>query len=151
MDEGALQFIEKMGLLFESQGVSRSAGRIAGWLLVSEKPQTLNDLAEGLQISKGSVSTNTRVLENIGMIEKVSLRGERKVYYQLAIDVWLTMLRQSLSKVQAFVELAREGQELVSKDNTVAQERLAEMEQMFLFLQQKAVDWLRELEQQRKQ
>lgn len=148
MDEGTMQFVEKMGLLFEGQGVSRSASRIAGWLLVAKEPQALDDLAEALQISKASASINTRLLERYGMIEKVSKTGDRRVYYRIGEDVWITMLEYGLAKMHAFTRLARKGQRLVGEGNALAQRRLRQMEQIYSHLRQRMGCWLEEIRQE---
>ena len=61
--------------------VSEVVGRPYGTLLLSPNPISLDDLAGGLCISKGSVSMNMRSLERWGMAEEVWMRGERKKYY----------------------------------------------------------------------
>jgi MarR family len=80
MDElGAERFIEELGMQFELEaGAPRMVGRVLAWLLVCDPPeQSAADLAERLQASKGSISTATRLLLRLGMIERVRLRGER--------------------------------------------------------------------------
>jgi DNA-binding transcriptional regulator GbsR (MarR family) len=43
--------------------------------------QSLDEMAEQLQVSKASVSANARLLETIGMIERVTKPGDRRDYY----------------------------------------------------------------------
>ena len=63
-------FVEEVGLFFEQSGMPRMAGRILGWLLISDPShQTTSELAEVLLASKGSISTMTRLLIRIGLIE----------------------------------------------------------------------------------
>ena len=66
MNARTVDFIERMGLALESDGLPRIAGRIFGLLLVSEDARSLDDLAAELRVSKGSVSTNARLLEQRG-------------------------------------------------------------------------------------
>jgi DNA-binding transcriptional regulator GbsR (MarR family) len=47
MDSRTVNFIERMGLALESDGLPRIAGRIFGLLLVSEDARSLDDLATG--------------------------------------------------------------------------------------------------------
>ena len=93
MEESVQQFVEKMGLICEKEGMARSAGRIFGLLLVSDHPYSLDELAEALQASKASVSTNCRMLEQFGMIARVSSLGDRRDYYRVEGDPWEKMLR----------------------------------------------------------
>ena len=47
-------FVEEVALVFEEIGLIRMAGRILGWLLISNPPyQSADELAEALQASKG--------------------------------------------------------------------------------------------------
>ena len=71
-------------------------GRLYGMLLLSPEPLSLDDLAEGLRISKGSVSMNMRSLERWGMAKEVWVRGERKKFYMAESDMW-TVIRNVLS------------------------------------------------------
>ena len=71
MDPQTVNFIERMGVALDSDGLPRIAGRIFGLLLVSEDPRSLDDLAAELRVSKGSVSTNARLLEQRGLLERV--------------------------------------------------------------------------------
>ncbi len=65
-------FVERMGLMLEEDGMPRIAGRMFGYLLVHEGPFSLDELAERLQVSKASISTNARLLEQLGMLERIS-------------------------------------------------------------------------------
>ena len=84
MELAAERFIEKMGMLFEADGASRTAGRLMGLPMLSAEPHSLEELAERLRVSKASVSTNARALERYGTIERVTRPGDRRDYYQIA-------------------------------------------------------------------
>jgi DNA-binding transcriptional regulator GbsR (MarR family) len=85
-----------LGRLAGFFGFSEVMGRLYGTLLLSPDPLSLDDLAEGLRISKGSVSMNMRSLERWGMAKEVWVRGERKKYYMAESDMW-TVIRNVLS------------------------------------------------------
>ncbi len=69
-----LHYAEDFGLAFEQEGLPRMAGRIFGWMLVAESPhQSLQELAEALRASKGSISNMTRYLMQLDVIERVGL------------------------------------------------------------------------------
>lgn len=70
-------------------GTPRMVGRVLGWLLVCEPPeQSAAELAEFLQASKGSISTATRVLLRMGLIERSHARGERFDRFRALPEVW---------------------------------------------------------------
>jgi DNA-binding transcriptional regulator GbsR (MarR family) len=78
-------------------GLPRMAGRVLGELLICDPPaQSLTDLCDILQASKSSVSTTTRLLTEMGLIERVALPVPRQVYFQFKSGGWLVFIRQHL-------------------------------------------------------
>ena len=77
------RFIEGMGLALEEDRLPRIAGRLIGLLLLSPRPVRFDHLAQRLRVSRGSISTNTRLLENMGAIERVTRPGDRRDYFQI--------------------------------------------------------------------
>ena len=109
-----MQFVEEVGLMFELAGLPRMAGRIFGWLLLANpQQQSHGQLAEVLQASKGSISTMTRLLIQIGLIERISIPGERRDYFQIKPNAWSQMTKQRMAQVTAFKELAAKGLDLL--------------------------------------
>jgi DNA-binding transcriptional regulator GbsR (MarR family) len=102
LDDAMDGVVEEFGLWFERSGLPRMAGRILGWLLVSDPPeQSLPDLAERLHASMGSVSTMTRMLEQIGLIERASVPGERRVRFRVRPHAFGRIWDDQLEKAQA--------------------------------------------------
>ena len=81
-------FIDTSGEMAEWYGLTRAAGLLEGLLLLSRKPLSLDDMAERLEVSKASVSTNIRLLERWKAVRRVFNRGDRKNYYELRGDLW---------------------------------------------------------------
>lgn len=111
-----VQFIEDLGLSVEEDGMPRIAGRILGLLLVHEGPFRFDELAEQLQVSRGSVSINTRLLEQMGLIERFTLPGDRRDLFRACDDLHGRLLERSLHRLvqrQAMVDrcLERLGEE----------------------------------------
>ncbi|GAB4364571.1 MAG: MarR family transcriptional regulator [Elainellaceae cyanobacterium] len=125
--------------MFELVGLPRMSGRIFGWLLISDPPQqSTSELVEVLQASKGSISTMTRLLIQIGLIERVSLPGERRDYFQIKPHAWAQMTKQRIAQINAFRQLAEKGLTLLADTPPSLQERLQEMRDIHAF-------WEREL------
>lgn len=115
------------------------AGRIFGWLLIANPPQqTMSDLVEILQASKGSISTMTRLLIQISLIERVSLPGQRRDYFQIKPQAWSQLTKQRMTQITAFRQLAERGLELLQGDPPGVRQRLQEMHDIHAF-------WEREL------
>lgn len=127
-------YIEKYGTYFEAQGLPLSAGRVIGLLMVAEQPLTLDDIADQLEISKTSASTGTRLLESAAIIRRVTVRGERRIHYAIAANMWPEMFRQKIKTFSYLADLAQEGQSVVSAADTAVQDRLASMEEFYRFL-----------------
>jgi DNA-binding transcriptional regulator GbsR (MarR family) len=145
-------FIEESGILFEMVGLPRMAGRIFGWLLISNPPhQSPNELAEVLQASKGSISTITRLLTQLGLIERISLPGQRRDYFRVKPDSWTQLMHQRMAHVTAFRQLAERGLKLMAGTQPQLQERLEEMRDIHAFCEQELPLMLERWEQRHKQ
>ena len=133
MNDRTTQFIEKMGLMFERMGATRTAGRMIGLLLVADGPLSLAEMADLLQLSKASISTNARMAEQIGMVQRVSIPGDRRDYYEVLPDSFESMLALKIQAIDGFVGLTKEGLDAIDADNTAAHARLETMRQFYQF------------------
>jgi DNA-binding transcriptional regulator GbsR (MarR family) len=95
-----------LGRLARFFGFSDVMGRLYGTVLLSPEPMSLDDLANSLEISKGSVSMNMRALERWGMAKEVWMRGERKKYYAAESDLWQVIRNVLGSRESREVQLA---------------------------------------------
>ena len=109
-------FVERAGLLGERDGLPRIAGRILGLLLVSPEPLALDAIAERLEVSKASVSTDARRLEERGLLERVGRPGDRKDYYQIAPLHHVRTLEQRLATMHEFLGLLDAARRLPVED-----------------------------------
>lgn len=130
------EFVEEVGLLFETIGLPRMAGRVLGWLLISNPPhQSPGELAEILQASKGSISTMTRLLEQIGLIERISLPGQRRDYFRIKLNAWSELTKRRMAQITAFREVAERGLALMQPDDPQLSLRLQEMHDIHKFFE----------------
>ena len=75
------RFVEGMGMYFENQGIPRIGGRMLGLLMIAHRPLSAEDLAAILKVSRASLSTNFRSLLLSGLVDKVTLYGDRTTYF----------------------------------------------------------------------
>ncbi len=138
LQAGEKQFAEEVGIVFEQTGIPRMAGRILGWLLVSDPPhQSMEQLTEALMASKGSISTMTRLLIQLGLIERLSLPGVRHDYFRLRSDAWQHMIGRGLTgEIRMVRQLAEHGLELLGAKTLVTRKWLEEMLDVYTFLEQ---------------
>ena len=118
-------FVEEFGLWFERLGTPRMAGRILGWLLVCDPPaQTMQEMAASLQASMGSMSTMTRMLEQIGLIERATEPGDRRVRYRIRPYAWSRMWEDQLEKATTLQNMVDRALDALD-DEPNRQDRLA--------------------------
>ncbi|HET9439099.1 MAG TPA: MarR family transcriptional regulator [Longimicrobiales bacterium] len=127
-------FIEKFCMVAEQDGFPRIAGRIMGFLLLNEGPFTLDELAEALQISKTSASTNTRLLEQHGIIARVVKPGDRRDFYQLADDHWDKLFDVAKKRMERFHEVLQRTIESLPAAQEYGRKRLLEAEHFNAFI-----------------
>jgi DNA-binding transcriptional regulator GbsR (MarR family) len=131
------QYVEDVALYFEQVGMTRSAGRILGWLLVAKPPhQSMTDIVDALQVSKSSVSTATRTLLQFGFIERISLPGIRQDYYRMTEGIWKNSIRQQSELASAIRDLADRGLEIIADQPAEQKERLQEMRDLYAFIEE---------------
>lgn len=102
-----LRFIEAMALHFERQGGTRIGGRIHALLMLADEPMSLKRIAELLRVSAASVSTNIRACMAMGLVEPVSVPGDRQHYYVISTEGWESRLRTAEEAMKAFLKMCR--------------------------------------------
>lgn len=105
----AEDFVELMGRHLEEEGMPRIAGRLMGALILNEDPASLDDLAEQLQVSKASISSNARLLENWGVAERVTLPGDRRDFYRLSPNAEERSLQRTLERHRLMLQRLQVG------------------------------------------
>lgn len=98
----AERYIERMGLLWEGQGLPRIAGRILGYVALQSEPRTIDDIASALNVSRASVSNDARRLERLGLVHLTSHPGDRRDYYDIAPDLPARVVALKLGELEAF-------------------------------------------------
>ncbi|CUH76629.1 GbsR/MarR family transcriptional regulator [Tropicibacter naphthalenivorans] len=76
-------FVDLLARNAERHGLAPIAGRIVALLLFEGAPVPFGRLAQDLGVSRGSISANTRTLEDRGIIERLQPEGSRQVLYAI--------------------------------------------------------------------
>jgi DNA-binding transcriptional regulator GbsR (MarR family) len=103
------EFVERLAVAHEADGLCRIAGRIFGLLLLCEREMSLDEITSELGASKGSASVNTRLLEQRGIVERVSKPGDRRDYYRIMPNLFERTMEQRLARWQRFHEIVTHG------------------------------------------
>lgn len=119
------RFVERGGLLWENEGLPRIAGRIFALVLLSEDALSLDEISEALGVSKASVSTDTRLLERIGHVERVGKPGDRKDYYQSTERSFERAIAERIRRMREFEAFLESGRE-IAVASPVVRERIAD-------------------------
>jgi DNA-binding transcriptional regulator GbsR (MarR family) len=120
-------FIERIGLSAEADGLPRIAGRMMGFFVIHGGPVSFTELAERLQVSRGSVSTNARLLASLGIIEKISLPGDRQNYYQLSERPYVSLIEGYIKRQQDMEAVVKEVQAKMPEKMKATRTRLREL------------------------
>ena len=108
-------YVEEVGRYFEGLGWPRMAGRLVGALLVADpREQSAADLAVRLHASRGSISTMSRLLISTGLAERHTRRGERRDYYRLKDDAWISTLQARIGQLHDLRRLGEKGLRVVA-------------------------------------
>lgn len=108
------RYAEEAAVVIESLGLPRAYGKLLGWLLICEPPQqTGGELAAALDLSKGSVSTGMRLLENSGLVRRVAAPGRRGKAYEMVPDAFARAADSG--SYRAFRELMERGLAVVGE------------------------------------
>jgi len=118
------EFIEKIGLISQGDGMPRIAGRIMGLMVFDGRAFSFSELAEELRVSRGSISSNARLLEDRGVLERVAMPGDRQDYFRLAADPYATVLRIVAERTRKASASIRKTTNALPQGNAAIRNRL---------------------------
>jgi len=124
------EFVESLGLILQAEGFPRIAGRLLGVFVLHGKPLSFQELSDTLQISRGSVSTNTRLLESLGAVERVTMAGERQDYFRLADNPYERIAAGQVERARQASERLLKGRDALPADDETFQ-RVTELSDFF--------------------
>jgi DNA-binding MarR family transcriptional regulator len=102
-------FINQLGALAEADGLPPIAGRLFALLLLSPRPMSLDAIADALGVSKGSASTDARLLLQHGWLRRVAQPADRRDYYEMAPDFFAELVRYRLRHWQELEQVVASG------------------------------------------
>ena len=146
MDDDQRQVVDELAMQFEQLGLSPIAGRIVAWLLIAPRPdQSSQEIADAIEVSRGSVSTQTQVLQGMGMIERFRRTGSREVYFHLHPQLLLDMLMKQARLAGRMAEIVDQMVEVNG-----ATQRLDEFQSINAFIGRRIPELVREWRQERR-
>lgn len=127
------EFIESMGVFFAHFGLARLVGRLVGLLMLTDRPLTLDDMAQTLLVSRAAVSTNIRIALHNAYVVRVGIPGDRRDYYAFSDAVWERRTQIIADASNATLAMAERGLSTLGPDDVSARERLDEMRDYCVF------------------
>ncbi len=129
-------FVEELGLLFADLGQPRMMGRMLAWLLICDPPdQSSGELVQALQASKATVSTMSRALIGMGLVERVARPGDRRTYFRVKPGASPMLVQSKLDAVFRFAAALCRALEHAEDHAPDQAERLREMHDLYAFLE----------------
>lgn len=149
MEPQEREFVDRMGLVMERFGGTRTMGRAYAWLMICEPPHaSLTELATELGVSKTVISTVARQMETGALLERVPTAG-REHRYRVVHGGMTQMLRVQLGSVRQGVEAMDLGLAAVDEDRAEQRARLEDARRFFAFLEEDAEGLLRRWQEYR--
>jgi len=123
-------------MVLATMGLAPAHGKLLGWLLICDPPaQSSAELAGALGLSKGSVSTGTRLLEQAGLIRRVAAPGRRERVYEMTPDAVQRVIEGG-NRFREFRELMDRGLRVLGGDEEAPRaRRLREMRDVYAFIE----------------
>ncbi|MEN9346521.1 MAG: hypothetical protein RLZZ77_32 [Bacteroidota bacterium] len=88
LDEAKDKFVQAWGSLGSNWGIPKTMAQVHALLLISEKPLSAEDIMSELDISRGNVNLNVRSLIDWGIVDRVTVKGERREFFIAEKDIW---------------------------------------------------------------
>ncbi len=82
------KFVLHWGEMGPKWGVNRTMSQIHALLYIIGKPLNAEEIAETLGVARSNVSNSIKDLQNWGLIQKVSMLGDRRDHFTTNTDVW---------------------------------------------------------------
>jgi DNA-binding transcriptional regulator GbsR (MarR family) len=113
--EARQRLTETGARISQELGGGRIVGQVLVHLYLQQTAQSLDSIGEALSLSKASISIAVRQLEQLGFVQRVWVRGDRKKYYRSADNIGSCIQQGFLAVLQQKIVLF--GREL---DNALA-------------------------------
>lgn len=82
------KFILHWGEMGTKWGVNRTMSQIHALLYILGKPLNAEEITETLGVARSNVSTSIKELQHWGLVQKVSILGDRRDHFTTNTDVW---------------------------------------------------------------
>lgn len=125
---------------YSNFGLNPLMGRIIALLIISKDPQSLDDITEKLEMSKGPISQICRRLKERNLIESVWVPGDRKDYYKATEDIFGQAFQNQKSKMSRNIQIAKKYADIANDmdgdEERYAYRKMREMQSFYELMDQ---------------
>ncbi len=151
MDEERERYVEEMAAFWGGFGMPKMQGRVLGALLVADPPErTAEELAEELSASRGSISSATRALIQLGVVQRRAKLGDRRDYFQSRTN-WAELMHQQMGTYAAFRKIAERGLDIMADSPPESRRDLEEIRSLYSHLEREMPALIKRWEESRKE
>lgn len=113
------EFIERIGVFHEQQGMQPLMGRILGLLMVLEETEaTFDEIVEKLQVSKSAVSNALNFMQVKNFVAYRTKIGDRKRYFYLKLgETWENDIMKEILEMTKINDFFKEVLEIRGDKN----------------------------------
>ncbi|GAA4565813.1 MarR family transcriptional regulator [Micromonospora coerulea] len=129
-------FVERMAMAFAEVGFPRMAARVLFAVMSADEPLTAAEIGTRLDVSAAAVSGAVRYLTQFGMLVREPVKGSRRDRYRMPDNPWYEATVTKTGLYKNFIDIASGGVDALHGRATPAGERVAEMRDFFLFVQE---------------
>ncbi len=105
LKEARMEVSQAMSQTMDLYGYTPSTGMLYSLLYFSEDPLSLDDLARALEVSKTTVCTGARSMEERGLLAKSWKKGSRRDHYRAETDFFNNFLHYFSSMWQREIDV----------------------------------------------
>lgn len=119
------------------RGYSDSIGLLRGLTILAKEPVSLDELVQETGYSKSTVSTSMNLLENLGLVERVVIPGDKRHLYTPITDseiIKINMLDSIDKEMQLFIMALDKSENDISAGGAESRyllERIASLKQSY--------------------
>jgi len=129
-------FVERMALAFAEVGFPRMAARVLFTVMSADDPLTAAEIGDRLGVSAAAVSGAVRYLTQFGMLIREPVPRSRRDQYRMPDNPWYEATITKTALYKTFIDVADGGVSALNGPDTPAGERVAEMRDFFVFVQE---------------
>jgi hypothetical protein len=129
-------FVERMAMAFADVGFPRMAARVLFAVMAADEPLTAAEIGERLEVSAAAVSGAVRYLTQFGMLVREPVKGSRRDRYRMPDNPWYEATITKTGLYKNFIDIASAGVDALHGPATPSGERVAEMRDFFIFVQE---------------